>query len=200
MSLPLLRLQQGAEDIDTTGLKSLDPDTSRVLLHHLFGPGIIQIIVTRIGDLGNDGAEGGEATAPELSTATSLYVPLNAEGPDRWLVDAFPSSPETDGTTVMIDVEYYREQQDRYGAGGNLNPIVIPDDEVLDLPEYQAVRYDASGTIRLTVGLRDEYRRWFDWTQRLLSPHHQKSTGIVTQMPPFHRIVRVLVLRFSHFL
>ena len=184
MSLPLLRLQQGAKDVDT-GLKDLGPDLSRVLLDHLFGPKYIQIIVTQIGDLGNDGAEFGEATEPELSTATSLFVPFNAEGLDGWLVDAFPPSPATEGTTVMIDVEYYHRTTET-------NPIVIPSDAVLGLPPLQDAVWLAD-----LLSQRSEYRRWKDWTRRLLDPQHQALTGVVTQMPPFHKIVRILVLRLS---
>ena len=43
MSLPLLRLLQGAEKIDA-GLQDLSPDLARVLLDYLFGPKYIQVI------------------------------------------------------------------------------------------------------------------------------------------------------------
>ena len=204
MSLPLLRLQQGAEEI-ATGLQHLSPDLARVLLDYLFGPKYIQVIVTQIGDLGNDGAEFGEATEPELSTATSLFVPFNAEGLDGWLVSAFPSSPATDGTTVMIDVEYYGEEQRRYGEyGGSVNPfeyrttnpIAIPSDAALGLTPYNGLYRDDQGFPHY-VTQRSETGRWKAWTRRLLDTQHQADTGILTQMPPFHKIVRTLVLRLS---
>jgi hypothetical protein len=172
------------------GLKDLDPDMVRVLLDHLFGPKYIQVVVVRNGNNGNDGRDYGEAHGAEPGKVDTLYVPLLNDGPERWLVDYFPSHSATDGTTLFVDVEYLQDQH--YLEYYTLQPgfdVDLPSEEVLGLD----LASNGSGPVP-----RNKHSRWSAWAYRLLDPAHQKRAGILKRMPPFYRIVRVVVVKLRY--